>query len=61
MTGLLRVLDGAYELRRLQLGSINRSLALEQLLWQLARTRRDVYKRQISRRFPSVALGPPRK
>ncbi|MGA2365103.1 MAG: DNA polymerase III subunit delta' [Steroidobacteraceae bacterium] len=40
MTGLLRVLDGAYELRRLQLGSINRSLALEQLLWQLARTRR---------------------
>jgi DNA polymerase-3 subunit delta' len=40
MAGLLRVLDGAYELRRLQSGSINRSLALEQLLWQLARTRR---------------------
>lgn len=34
---LLRVLDGAYELRRLRLTSINRSLALEQLLWQLPR------------------------
>jgi DNA polymerase-3 subunit delta' len=34
---LLRVLDGAYELRRLRLTSINRALALEQLLWQLPR------------------------
>jgi DNA polymerase-3 subunit delta' len=33
---LLRVLDGSYELRRLRLTSINRSLALEQLLWQLS-------------------------
>jgi DNA polymerase-3 subunit delta' len=32
---LLGVLDGIYELRRLRLTSINRSLALEQLLWQL--------------------------
>jgi DNA polymerase-3 subunit delta' len=30
---LLRVLDGVYELRRLRLTSINRALALEQLLW----------------------------
>ena len=37
---LLRVLDGAYELRRLRLTSINRSLALEQLLWQLTRASR---------------------
>ncbi len=37
---LLRVLDGAYELRRLRLTSINRSLALEQLLWQLTRAPR---------------------
>jgi DNA polymerase-3 subunit delta' len=35
---LLRVLDAAYELRRLRLTSINRSLALEQMLWQLPRT-----------------------
>jgi DNA polymerase-3 subunit delta' len=35
---LLGVLDGAYELRRLRLTSINRSLALEQLLWQLPRS-----------------------
>lgn len=34
---LLRLLDGIYELRRLRLTSINRSLALEQLLWQLPR------------------------
>lgn len=34
---LLRVLDGVYELRRLRLSSINRPLALEQLLWELAR------------------------
>ena len=34
---LLRLLDGIYELRRLRLTSINRSLALEQLLWQLQR------------------------
>jgi DNA polymerase-3 subunit delta' len=37
---LLRVLDAAYELRRLRLTSINRSLALEQLLWQLPRAAR---------------------
>ncbi len=37
---LLRLLDGAYELRRLQLTSINRSVALEQLLWQLPRAMR---------------------
>jgi DNA polymerase-3 subunit delta' len=37
MTGLLGLLEGAYELRRLRLTSINRSLALEQLLGQLAR------------------------
>ena len=36
---LLRMLDGIYELRRLRLTSINRSLALEQLLWQLQRVR----------------------
>jgi DNA polymerase III subunit delta' len=36
---LLRLLDGIYELRRLRLTSINRSLALEQLLWQLPRAR----------------------
>jgi DNA polymerase III subunit delta' len=40
MTGLLRVLDGAYELRELQLSSINRSIGLEQLLWQLAHNAR---------------------
>jgi DNA polymerase-3 subunit delta' len=34
---LLKALDAAYELRRLRLTSINRSLALEQLLWQLPR------------------------
>jgi hypothetical protein len=34
---LLRLLYGIYELRRLRLTSINRSLALEQLLWQLPR------------------------
>jgi DNA polymerase-3 subunit delta' len=39
IAGLLRLLDGIYELRRLRLSSINRSLALEQLLWQLPRTR----------------------
>jgi DNA polymerase-3 subunit delta' len=32
---LLRLLDGVYELRRLRLTSINRALALEQLLWTL--------------------------
>jgi DNA polymerase-3 subunit delta' len=37
---LLRVLEGAYELRRLRLTSINRALALEQLLWQLTRASR---------------------
>jgi DNA polymerase-3 subunit delta' len=44
MSLLLRVLDGAYELRRMRLTSINRSLALEQLLWQLPRAFRG-YKR----------------
>jgi DNA polymerase III subunit delta' len=39
IAGLLRLLDGLYELRRLRLTSINRSLALEQLLWQLPRAR----------------------
>jgi len=37
---LLRLLEGAYELRRLRLTSINRSVALEQLLWQLPRAMR---------------------
>lgn len=37
MARLLRVLDGVYELRRLRLSSINRPLALEQLLWEFAR------------------------
>jgi DNA polymerase-3 subunit delta' len=37
MAHLLRALDSTYELRRLRLTSINRSLALEQLLWQLTR------------------------
>ena len=37
---LLRVLDAAYELRRLRLTSLNRSLALEQMLWQLPRAGR---------------------
>jgi DNA polymerase-3 subunit delta' len=37
---LLRLLDGAYELRKLRLTSINRSVALEQLLWQLPRAAR---------------------
>ncbi|HEY1724995.1 MAG TPA: hypothetical protein VGF89_06215 [Steroidobacteraceae bacterium] len=36
---LLRLLEGLYELRRLRLTSINRSLLLEQLLWQLRRAR----------------------
>jgi DNA polymerase-3 subunit delta' len=36
---LLRLLDAAYELRRLRLSSINRALALEQMLWQLTRVR----------------------
>lgn len=39
IAGLLRLLEGLYELRRLRLTSINRSLALEQLLWQLPRAR----------------------
>jgi DNA polymerase-3 subunit delta' len=38
---LLRLLDGVYELRRLRLTSINRSLALEQILWQLPRAFHD--------------------
>ena len=40
IAALLRLLDGAYELRRLRLTSINRSVALEQLLWQLPRVMR---------------------
>jgi DNA polymerase-3 subunit delta' len=40
MATLLRALDAAYELRRLRLTSINRALALEQLLWQLPRAAR---------------------
>jgi DNA polymerase-3 subunit delta' len=40
IAALLRVLDGVYELRRLRLTPINRSLALEQLLWQLWRAHR---------------------
>ena len=40
IAALLRLLDGAYELRRLRLTSINRSVALEQLLWQLPRAMR---------------------
>ena len=40
IAALLRLLDGAYELRRLRLSSINRSVALEQLLWQLPRIMR---------------------
>jgi DNA polymerase-3 subunit delta' len=39
IAALLRLLDAAYELRGLRLTSINRSLALEQLLWQLPRAR----------------------
>jgi DNA polymerase-3 subunit delta' len=37
MAPLLRLLDAVYQLRRLALTAINRSLALEQLLWQCAR------------------------
>lgn len=40
IAALLRLLDGVYELRRLRLTSINRSVALEQLLWQLPRAMR---------------------
>jgi hypothetical protein len=36
---LLRLLEGLYELRRLRRTSVNRSLLLEQLLWQLRRAR----------------------
>ena len=42
MARLLRVLDGLYELRRLRLSSINRPLALEQLLWALMGVGRGV-------------------
>jgi DNA polymerase III subunit delta' len=38
IAALLRLLHGAYELRSLRLTSINRGVALEQLLWQLPRT-----------------------
>jgi hypothetical protein len=34
IAALLRLLDAVYGLRRLALTAINRSLALEQLLWQ---------------------------
>lgn len=37
IAALLRLLDGAFELRRMRLSSINLSIALEQLLWQLPR------------------------
>jgi hypothetical protein len=40
IAALLRLLQGAYELRSLRLTSINRSVALEQLLWQLPRALR---------------------
>ena len=33
--GLIRLLDGLYELRRLATTTINKALAVEQLLWQL--------------------------
>ncbi len=36
---LLRLLDAVYELRAFRLTSINRVVAIEQLLWQLARMR----------------------
>lgn len=42
MAKLLRVLDGLHELRRLRLTSLNRSLALEQLLWALMGVGRGV-------------------
>jgi DNA polymerase III subunit delta' len=38
IAALLRLLESVYELRRLRLSSINRALALEQLLWLLPRT-----------------------
>jgi hypothetical protein len=41
IAALLRLLDAAYELRALRLTSINRSLALEELLWRLARSKRQ--------------------
>ncbi len=37
LTQSLRLLDGVYELQRLRASSVNRALALEQLLWQLPR------------------------
>jgi DNA polymerase-3 subunit delta' len=40
MAPLLRLLDAVCELRRLALTAINRSLALQQLLWQCAREAR---------------------
>jgi hypothetical protein len=39
IAALLRLLDAVYELRGFRLSSINRAVALEQLLWQLARIR----------------------
>jgi len=42
IAALLRLLDAAYELRGLRLTSINRALALEQMLWQLTRARSRV-------------------
>jgi len=39
IAGLLRLLDAVYELRGFRLTAINRGVALEQLLWQLARVR----------------------
>jgi DNA polymerase-3 subunit delta' len=39
IAALLRLLDAVYELRGFRLTAINRGVALEQLLWQLARVR----------------------
>lgn len=39
IAALLRLLDAVYELRAFRLTSINRAVAIEQLLWQLARMR----------------------
>jgi len=39
--GLIRLMDALYELRRLATTTINKSLAVEQLLWQLRATRKS--------------------
>jgi DNA polymerase-3 subunit delta' len=48
MALLLRLLDSVYELRRLRLSSLNRPLALEQLLWELAQAGRGRARRAAS-------------